>query len=306
MSHFTVLVINTDGSTDVEAPLAPFQENNMGDCPEEYMEFNDQQDEFETEFNDDTCEQVKLPNGSFVFSWSNEAKEAFPDEEERKSNIVTRKFSEVYDSFEEFCEDYHGHDGVDKKTGRYGYWENPNAKWDWYEVGGRWAGSLKIKEEFRSEYEGTPLGFSWGWDDEQKAIKRAQLVSDSALAKHVDWDAYMNKEDYDRHCRFWELIVEGQEPQNEKEEEQVKFNFYRPEYFSNKYPNKGTYAQAQCAFSTYAVLKDGEWIAKGEMGWFGMSSESSEDGKQFELSFHDNFIKDLPEDAFLCVVDCHI
>ena len=43
-----------------------------------------------------------------------------------------------------------------------------------------------------------------------------------------------------------------------------------------------------------------------EMGWFGMSSETPEEGKQYEMSFYDNFIKDLPEDAFLCVVDCHI
>ena len=25
-----------------------------------------------------------------------------------------------------------------------GYWHNPNAKWDWYEIGGRWRGMLRL------------------------------------------------------------------------------------------------------------------------------------------------------------------
>ena len=32
--HFTVMVVGDD----IEQQLAPFQENNMGDCPEEYLE----------------------------------------------------------------------------------------------------------------------------------------------------------------------------------------------------------------------------------------------------------------------------
>ena len=37
MSHFTVMVIGDNP----EEQLAPYQENNMGDCPQEYLEFND-------------------------------------------------------------------------------------------------------------------------------------------------------------------------------------------------------------------------------------------------------------------------
>ena len=46
MSHFTVLVIGDN----VEEQLAPYQENNMGDCPEEYMEFNDREQECRKEY----------------------------------------------------------------------------------------------------------------------------------------------------------------------------------------------------------------------------------------------------------------
>lgn len=68
MSHFTVMVIGENP----EQQLAPFQENNMGDCPKQYLEY------------------IKDDDGT-------------------------------------------------------GYYENPNAKWDWYLLGGRWTGSIKLK-----------------------------------------------------------------------------------------------------------------------------------------------------------------
>lgn len=42
MSHFTVAVITEKGTEkEVDKLLAPYQENNMGDCPQEYLEFNE-------------------------------------------------------------------------------------------------------------------------------------------------------------------------------------------------------------------------------------------------------------------------
>ena len=58
------------------------------------------------------------------------------------------------------------------------------------------------------------------------------------------------------------------------------------------------------AIATYAVLKDGEWIGKGEMGWFGMSSgdmEQSEWNKKVA-----EMIEALPDDTLLSMYDCHI
>lgn len=31
------------------------------------------------------------------------------------------------------------------------YWENPNAKWDWFEIGGRWSGRLRLKSGERAD-----------------------------------------------------------------------------------------------------------------------------------------------------------
>ena len=78
MSHFTVAVFTKTGTEkEVDRLLAPYQENNMGDCPKEYLAFVEDEDA-----------------------------------------------------------------DMDEETGKRGYWENPNAKWDWYQIGGRWNGLL--------------------------------------------------------------------------------------------------------------------------------------------------------------------
>jgi hypothetical protein len=108
---------------------------------------------------------------------------------------VDQKFSDLYSTFEEYMKEWHGDDERDEKTNRYGYWHNENAKWDWYEVGGRWAGFFHIKPEFQHLYEGTKPNFSWGWKDDKKGMAEVieQRRVDSAKKGHIDWDFMMDK-----------------------------------------------------------------------------------------------------------------
>lgn len=58
------------------------------------------------------------------------------------------------------------------------------------------------------------------------------------------------------------------------------------------------------AYSTFAMLMDGEWHERGHMGWFGMSTdkmtEDEWEAKQAEM------IDSLDDDVYLAVVDVHI
>ncbi len=167
MSHFTVWVIGDDHKKE----LAPFQENNMGDCPKEYLEFRNVEGEYRQEYNNDSVDMVKVPNGVVVdekhcsfhdrfpnhhFTWAESFKRrknggSIFDTEEclpEGSGKVTIPLNKLYLSFEEFMDEWVGC-GKNEETGEYGeygYWENPNAKWDWYKVGGRWAGSFHMKK----------------------------------------------------------------------------------------------------------------------------------------------------------------
>ena len=151
---------------------------------------------------------------------------------------------------------------------------NPNSKWDWYSIGGRWNGMLKLKDGSRSN---------------------SAPVSELDLAPDED--------EYKGALRFWEVAVEGEK---KKEGENI-FTLYRPEYYLKKYGNKEAFAKSAASFSTYAVLlPDGEWCEPGQMGWWGMSSASPEDEGAWSRDYEKNFIEKADPDWTITLVDCHI
>jgi hypothetical protein len=220
MSHFTVLVIGDK----VEEQLAPYQENNMGDCPGEYLEFNDITEEERNNYENKTTSEFYCSSRS---SWGLEVSEqvwellhnlyqfnggftvdlnTFKDQGILPVTITVNKryrcyktgakeypekhiwievlqkmdsenkckikvinppkeipLKEEYKTFEEYMDDYCGREP--NEEGRYGYWENPNAKWDWWKVGGRWNGFFKLKKKLKlvdPDGISNDLGFSKG------------------------------------------------------------------------------------------------------------------------------------------------
>lgn len=208
MSHFTVAVITKTGETEAcEKLLAPFQENNMGDCPQKYLEF----------YEDEDCE-------------------------------------------------------IDELTGKKGYWENPNRKWDWYEIGGRWSGLLKLKSG--------------------KSVDTAQIK---------DLDLSMDKKVYDEAIRFWEVVVEGLT----KKDGEEFFNMWKPKYYIERYETKEKYATDQATFSTVAMLMpNGKWFEKGAMGWWGINDATAESIENYGKLFKE--VLETMQDHYITIVDCHI
>jgi hypothetical protein len=154
---------------------------------------------------------------------------------------------------------------------------------------------LAIKGEGMEKYEGSLYS------------KPQAGRGDVASKGSIDWDAmHGTKEAYDKAIRFWEMKVEGAEPKTEAEEEELKWDWYREGYYEDRYKNKETYAKCMSNFTMWAVVKDGKWYEKGSMGMFAASDETHDEAVDWELNFYDRFIKDLPQDMLLTVVDCHI
>jgi hypothetical protein len=211
---------------------------------------------------------------------------------------------ELYSDIKDFAEEYFGyHWNEDEEA--FGYYFNPNSKWDWYEIGGRWAGALRVKKDSISAREAYRGGKSWthGDKDPYKTDDEDIVLVDSARIKDI---ILKDENKYQKASRFWELYIEEQEPQNDEERESIQHVFYRKEYLLEKYKTKEAYADAQSSFATYSVLKDGEWIEPGAMGWFGCSSASSDEEGDFERNFKANFIDNADEDDWITIVDCHI
>lgn len=326
MSHFTVLVIGDN----VDEQLAPYQENNMGDCPREYMAFTDTEDEMLEEYNTGTQTRVVMEDGSYLSPYD----EAFRKAGESRFGSNTHEvpahleqrevpFKELYATFEEFAEDYHGCGERDPETNRYGYWENPNRKWDWYQVGGRWTGYFKLKPGAIGET-GSPGLLTGraepGYVDScrlgdidfetQRATARAEAAAAydkylAVTAEHgvpQDFSFYREKhgEDLDvARKEYWSQAS----MQALREADLVPWSATVSETYGC---GREAYIERDVASVgvTFAVVKDGVWYEKGSMGWWGMVADEKDQNiwnEQFQ-----KLLADLPPETLVTVVDCHI
>ena len=296
MSHFSVLVIGENPKEQLE----PFQENNMDDCPSKYLEFKDQTEEFKEEYENKDTEMLKLADGTLKYTWDSNK---LTEDEKKTATKIKIKHKDRYKTFDEFCKGWHSAE-KDEKKGVYGYWHNPNSKWDWYSIGGRWSGSLKLKDGATGT---AGEGSTFTRCDpklEKERLERLETHTDQARIKDIDFSPDMDE--YNKAKRFWELYVEGEKVKTKADKDLIDFVMYKKEYYTKRYKNKEEYAKLQSEFSTFAVLKDGVWHEKGEMGWFGCSSATPEEESKWDKSYFDTFLKDLPPETLITVVDCHI
>lgn len=300
MSHFTVMVIGDNA----EEQLAPY---------------------------DESISVKRYTEGPV----SDEEKESF------RQHYITEKGASAEDSFEklyaEYGNDWNGGswkfiDGQWMETSTY----NPESKWDWYVLGGRWSGAyIKLKQGA----EAVGVGRSGVFGNETGV--------DSAYKGDIDFDG-IRKEAEDEAGQKWDEVHQGlhnylQDNYESAISEYTEWDKVREEMFPGELEKAREYYHAQelvkafaevnkdgkysgfmgdgvlpylhtrevyvrkagdRSFSTYAIVKDGQWYEKGKMGWFGMSSdEMSEDEwnqKVWEM------INGLSDDTLISIYDCHI
>jgi hypothetical protein len=354
MSHFTVLVKVTkeklaehEGDTGkaIAAMLAPYQENNMGDCPEEFMEFNDTEEEYRSDYAENTVTRVVLEDGSLVERFDERFRvekigigtntHKVPDHLEQREVPL----NELYPTFEEFMRDYVDIE-KDEKTGKYGYWENPNRKWDWYQVGGRWSGMLPVKVESESAQMGER---SWGNANEPdepctadlcqvKDLDFGKMDSDVDIAVDKFWAEYQRYKEIEAGDKpkegeafiKWQVTdtlqslgiircVKEREPMVDENGEPILEEDGRTKWTEGEFDEDDltledlkTKYRYQFEFGTFAALDETGWQERGEMGWWGMSTDTVDDKREWCKSFMDKFIKNQDPETTLAVVDCHI
>lgn len=366
MSHFTVLVIGDDP----DEQLAPYHEFECTGVNDEYIQEIDKTEEYREEYESRTETLLKSPEGELVPLHDDRFYREKTEEEKSGGPFPSRQVHDVPDdweavekpksetqSFAEFIEDWAGHSTVleGEKPNldgehKYGYTvigedgeviksinrTNPNAKWDWWVVGGRWTGMLKLKEGAKGQ-QGDPGLMTdsapEGWVD-------------SALKGDIDWEG-MQYESLKRAEKKWQEYqdllqkepVATANPKVKKWKQWWEDNSYPNDsypttpqedfdslqgliqhhydihcaqeagvigFFDSEVPDHDEYIERQSWFGTYAVVKDSEWYAKGEMGWWGISSESEDEAKEWEGSFYEQWIEPLDDDTLITIVDCHI
>ena len=189
MSHFSVMVIGPENEEALREALAPFQENNMGDCPREFMEFEDVEDKYYQEYISDSVERIWDSRSDERF-FLHEASSRGLDHSNLPPGVfkVNTAFQDLYPTFEKFMDEWVGYKARDLEKGRYGRWENPNCKWDWWQLGGRWAGYLLVKPNTREP------GFGRGAPSllmNEDPYEGNALRVDAARNGDIDWEGMM-------------------------------------------------------------------------------------------------------------------
>jgi hypothetical protein len=199
---------------------------------------------------------------------------------------------------------------------------NPNKKWDWYELGGRWTGKFKLKLDATTGRLGRPglmtdVGHIGTAD---QAIKRDidfDGMRDEAGAKAgVTWDN-AHRIIAGREFRSWDALREAHPGNIEaaraeywaqpaiKDLDAAKLTGFHDDasqFLASREQYVQTARDAACA--TFAVLKDGTWYERGAMGWWGAvhdEKDRDEWNRQFTA-----LLDSVHDFTLLSIYDCHI
>jgi len=322
MSHYTVLVIGDDP----EKQLAPFEESTEN-LERGLLEFVDEEDSYLQKYENESVEMVVMEDDSLkspyddIFKQGEMFDQKYVVPEHLQKRQVPHK--ERFATFETFVADYQGIEERDPDKQRYGYWRNPRAKWDWYSLGGRWTGYFRLKVNATGET-GRPglmtKPAKTGYADQV----RKKDVDVKKMRKHARKEAQEHWNEFQKVLAGRELPPRWSEV---REKHGTDIEAARKEYNSlpvvidlNKadlMPFMGAlHDRFGCteeaflqraednALTSYAILYNGQWYERGEMGWFGMS-HNEKDPDEWSREFAKLF-DSLPDDTLLSLYDCHI
>ena len=300
-----------------------------GSESEDCYEFCDYTAEVTKRYCEETTDAIRLPEGKIVDRYNRRVWGKFKiidgkvyEEKVGKQKMLKRShkakkmsavlncsFRKIYKSLHEFATDYCSYD-FDDESQRYGYYCNPNAMWDWYQIGGRWPVTFLVKEGC-SEYSYGER--SWGNAEETYPAPAGFKWVSAARKKDIQWDAMKAWRLQAAQKQFKQLeamyVTSEAEPEKhlhvkdgcvydycsmiykigETEESYLKRHGFDPD---RKYH-----------VSFCDLIDESEWIAEGEVS---ARIERSEDLSMTWRDMIEDYIDDLDADDVLVSVDYHM
>lgn len=203
-------------SQGVEKIMEPYS----AEPSEEYLEFDDRTDILRFEF-EQCVDCLKLPEGRVVELCSYPyygkfcimdgkvyQKDAGPLHHMKRTKKAKRMTAlpnyprnKIYKSFKEYAEEFRGY-SFDEEHQAYGYYCNPNAMWDWYQIGGRWPAMFLVKNDC---IEQSPGERSWCNEDDRLEVPEGYRWAAAARKKDIHWDVMREWDTQKETERFYRL-----------------------------------------------------------------------------------------------------
>lgn len=320
MSHFITLVVGDN----VDHQLEPYEETDHGP----YAIFKDTEADLRKSYENDSTNCFVEPNGTVHQACSDEFRnpDAFACDRYLCPDGWTEQrapIKQVYKTWESYLTDYCGEE-PDEDTGKLGYWHNPNARWDWYVVGGRWSDWLLLKD-------GTKVDQARYGDIDWAAMLAGHVefwtkVYDYVWPKIKDtpeglpWSDFYDRADrgeitFDQARTEWKnqprikIAEELSEIARRVQTETGVDNWISWDLNAEAYgftADKAMFVKlrAERAINTFAVVKDGRWFERGKMGWF--AAVHDEKDPETWASVWNGLVRNVESDTLITVVDCHI
>lgn len=189
---------------EICAVMEPFSEQT--DDPE-YLHFEDHTEELREEYETGTVDCIKLPEGRKVSVGSREVFDKFiigedgkvyqkyfgqlkhPKRSKRAKKMVAYKdypYKKIYKTFDDFATKEKYFDYNEEYKG-YGYLYNPDAFWDWYQIGGRWPKMFLVKDTCEEYSIGER---SWCNEDKKYEAPEGYMWVAAARKKDIEWQAH--------------------------------------------------------------------------------------------------------------------
>ena len=296
--------------------LAPYDE---GTDDYKYMTFEDKTDEARANYASDKTVAVRFPDGTIRSPYDSAFTDRFmvrggrilekvngdtiETDNSRSLELVAEYPLKKLYTFEAYCDAYCSYT---EHNGRWGYWSNPNARWDWYSIGGRHSGAFLVKRDLHQCLEANDEG------SEDRNFKHA----DGARKRDVAWaeacqrarKAYTANHGLLHRC-FESGNVKDLGPFAVLTEDGIDGwceTLYRKDESRDDYLKRnGVGPDDRYVLNCYSFVDQyGSWHSMGDMGWFGLSANDKD-----QRDWHNEiqaFLNSLADDDFLVMVDCHI
>lgn len=353
MSHFTVMVV-TDSPDEAELhnALQPFHQYECTGVEDQYVTHVDVTEEVHDYLYEDTLFVGKNSDGEYDYGYNADHAEKLGLTDITEMNALEYFTLKNLDPDEQVKEYFGNYERKD--NGKWYRYTNPNYKWDWWIVGGRWAGSLQVKPGAESGVQGrrplimkdepiegvdqcrvADLDLEAMVKEKQKSITETRMKKfteavENVKAGNVDAPFMLEDGAFER----WDMLsleypklhehILGLKEEAKNEEALKDFvdelieagdasairfrtiamlGYDNLGWFGVK-PGKTLEQELEevSPIITYAVLMDGQWYQRGEMGWWGITTDEDD---QWDVKFKELF-DNLDPEKYITIVDCHI